>query len=171
MSEQERKTMLILADTLVGEINIMCVTKDSLEFDTIYGHAKKNLDKLSKIIYDSRFKEDNALPSAQPEIIQCKDCKFWRTSTYINGKFKFLPKCGFNQIYVDGEDFCSRAERRDPIDPTSFRIPTETEDAISETLKLCGISGEDASMMFIEVMKKLGKNNNIPICCGSRTER
>ena len=51
------------------------------------------------------------------------------------------------------------------INPTNFRIPTETETAISETLKLCGISGEDASMMFIEVMKKLGKNDNISVCC------
>ena len=57
-----------------------------------------------------------------------------------------------------------------PIDPTGFRIPTETEDAISETLKLCGISGEDASMMFIEVMKKLGKNDNFPACCMSHVE-
>ena len=52
-----------------------------------------------------------------------------------------------------------------PIDPTSFRIPTKTEDAISETLKLCGISGEDASMFTIEVMKKLGKSDEIPACC------
>ena len=52
-----------------------------------------------------------------------------------------------------------------PIDFTSFRMPTETEEAISETLKLCGISGEDASMMFIEVMKKLGKNDNISAGC------
>ena len=59
MNEQERKTMLILADTLVGEINRMCVTKDLSEFDTMYGHAKKNLDKLSKMIYDSKFKEGN----------------------------------------------------------------------------------------------------------------
>ena len=58
-----------------------------------------------------------------------------------------------------------------PINPTNFRIPTETEDAISETLKLCGISGEDASMMFIEVMKKLGKNDNISACCRNRAER
>lgn len=57
MNEQERKTMLFLADTLVGEINRMCVTKDLSEFDTMYGHAKKNLDKLSKMIYDSKFKE------------------------------------------------------------------------------------------------------------------
>lgn len=52
-----------------------------------------------------------------------------------------------------------------PIDPTSFRIPTETEEAISETIKLCGISGEDASMIFVEVMKKLGKYDNISECC------
>ena len=57
MTEQERKTMLVLADTLEGEINRMCVTKDLSEFDTMYGHAKKNLDKLSKMIYDSRFRE------------------------------------------------------------------------------------------------------------------
>ena len=58
-----------------------------------------------------------------------------------------------------------------PINPTGFRVPTETEEAISETLKLCGISGEDASMMFIEVMKKLGKSDEIPACCKSRIER
>ncbi len=52
-----------------------------------------------------------------------------------------------------------------PVNPTGFRIPTETENAIFETLKLCGISGEDASMMFIEVMKKLGKSDEIPACC------
>ena len=51
-----------------------------------------------------------------------------------------------------------------PIDSTGFRVPTETEIAVSETLKLCGVSGEDASMIFIEVMKKLGKNDNIPAC-------
>lgn len=55
-----------------------------------------------------------------------------------------------------------------PVNPTGFRMPTETEVAISETLKLCGISGEDASMMFVEVMKKLGENDNISACCMSR---
>ena len=58
-----------------------------------------------------------------------------------------------------------------PIDPTGFRFPTETEMAIDETLKLCGIRGEDASMMFIEVMKKLGKSDEIPACCRGREER
>lgn len=58
-----------------------------------------------------------------------------------------------------------------PVNPTGFKIPTETEDAISETLKLCGISGEDASMMFIEVMKKLEKNDNFSVYCRCREER
>ena len=53
------------------------------------------------------------LPSAQPEIIRCKDCKYYREYGYVNGKPKFLPKCGFNSIYVNADDFCSRAERRE----------------------------------------------------------
>lgn len=66
MNEQERKTMMILADTIQGEINRMCVTKDLSEFDTMYGHAKKNLDKLSKMIYDGRFKKGEESEDAKP---------------------------------------------------------------------------------------------------------
>lgn len=59
-----------------------------------------------------KLKDDfKLLPSAQPEIIRCKDCKFWKKYGYINGKPEFLPKCGFNQIYTSKDDFCSRAER------------------------------------------------------------
>ena len=52
------------------------------------------------------------LPSAQPEIIRCKDCKYYHEYGYVNGKPKFLPKCTFNSIYANADDFCSRAERR-----------------------------------------------------------
>ena len=58
MTENERKTMMILADTLQGEINRMCVTKELSEFDTMYEHAKNNLEKLSKMIYDARFRAE-----------------------------------------------------------------------------------------------------------------
>ena len=58
-----------------------------------------------------------------------------------------------------------------PIDPTGFRFPTETEMAIDETLKLCGVSGEDASMIAMEVMKKLGKSDEVPACCGGLAEK
>ena len=58
MTENERKTMMILADTIQGEINRMCVTKELSELDTMYGHAKKNIEKLSKMIYDARFRTE-----------------------------------------------------------------------------------------------------------------
>jgi hypothetical protein len=60
MTAEERKSMMILADTIEGEINRMCVTKELTEFDTMYSYAKKNLDKLSKMIYDRRFKAGDA---------------------------------------------------------------------------------------------------------------
>ena len=59
MTENERKTIMILADTIQGEINRMCVTKELAELDTMYGHAKTNLDKLSKMIYDAKFKAES----------------------------------------------------------------------------------------------------------------
>ncbi len=56
MTEQQRNEMMNIADFIKGEINRMCVTKELSEFDTMYGHAKKHLDKLSKMIYDTRFR-------------------------------------------------------------------------------------------------------------------
>lgn len=53
------------------------------------------------------------LPSAQPEIVRCKDCKYWREYKYVNGKPKYLPYCGFNDIYFREDDYCSHAERRE----------------------------------------------------------
>lgn len=42
-----------------------------------------------------------ALPSAQPKIIRCKDCKFY------DGR-----PCGIVDWYNTEDDFCSKAERR-----------------------------------------------------------
>lgn len=39
MTELERKKIMNLADTIQGEINRMCVTKELAELDTMYGHA------------------------------------------------------------------------------------------------------------------------------------
>lgn len=48
-----------------------------------------------------------ALPSAQPEILRCKDCKHW-----VNHKRLNIPWC--RELHIDrgAEDFCSMAERR-----------------------------------------------------------
>ena len=56
MTEQIRNEIMNVADFIKGEINRMCVTNDLSEFDTMYGHAKKHLEKLSKMIYDARFR-------------------------------------------------------------------------------------------------------------------
>lgn len=55
MTENERKSMMILADTIKGEINRMCVTDEFLELDTMHKYAKVNLDRLLDMIYKGRF--------------------------------------------------------------------------------------------------------------------
>lgn len=56
MTEQERKTMMILADTIQGEINRMCVTKELSELDSMALYARKNIEKLQKMRYEGDFK-------------------------------------------------------------------------------------------------------------------
>ena len=54
------------------------------------------------------------LPSAQPEIIRCKDCENWIPG-YITDNDDFIPpKCGKYQQMVghNSDDYCSLAERR-----------------------------------------------------------
>lgn len=60
------------------------------------------------------LQEIKALPSAQPEIIRCKDCKNWIPG-YITDNDDFIPpKCGKYQQMVGhySDDYCSLAERR-----------------------------------------------------------
>jgi len=45
MSEK-KKEMMILADTIQGEINRMCATDKLSELDTMALHANKNIEKL-----------------------------------------------------------------------------------------------------------------------------
>ena len=51
----------------------------------------------------------------QPEIIRCKDCKYW-VPGYITDNDDFIPpKCGEWQQMVghSSDDYCSLAERRE----------------------------------------------------------
>ena len=57
----------------------------------------------------------DGIPSAQPEIIRCKDCKYW-VPGYITDNDDFIPpKCGKWQQMVghSSDDYCSLAERRE----------------------------------------------------------
>ena len=48
----------------------------------------------------------------QPEIIRCKDCKYWREHKYAKETKRYIPFCGFNAINTKADDYCSFAERR-----------------------------------------------------------
>lgn len=56
MTENERKSIMILADTIEGEVNRMCVTNELTELVTMYYHATINLGKLLNMIYKVKFK-------------------------------------------------------------------------------------------------------------------
>ena len=91
---------------------------DSLDFEIVHmtaycdGKNEGNpLAQYNKGLEDGK-KAIEALPSAQPEIIRCKDCKHYKITD--NRAFGFPVKVckwtGFED--VDDDDFCSRAERR-----------------------------------------------------------
>ena len=63
------------------------------------GHTEKDVTRLL------------SLPSAQQEIIHCKDCKFW---THIKRTNRYWCKTddGLYDLNPSPNDFCSRAERR-----------------------------------------------------------
>ena len=48
-----------------------------------------------------------SLPSAQPEIIRCKDCRFYQPMIDQD------DLCDYRQMQVFEDDYCSRAERRE----------------------------------------------------------
>lgn len=63
----------------------------------------------SKRYADELVKELDALPSVQPEIIHCRDCRYMHEDT-IFGQCWYNRTSGCSKVNKD--DFCSRAERR-----------------------------------------------------------
>lgn len=62
------------------------------------------------------------LPSAESEIVRCKDCKYWMphsqlgydedNETYHDYCERLIPEDEYYAFYKDADDYCSRAERR-----------------------------------------------------------
>ena len=52
------------------------------------------------------------LPSAQPEIVRCKNCKWYKTNYSWNGKAHKVCVIEPYEPIRKSDDFCSRAERR-----------------------------------------------------------
>lgn len=77
------------------------------------GNGKSVAFKLVNDYADIVRKRIEALPSAQPEIVRCKDCK-WFMKEYGWDCIEFTI-CGVSPTHHPirrEEDFCSRAERR-----------------------------------------------------------
>lgn len=49
MNREEHQKMMILADTIKGEINRICVTDSLAEVDTMADHAIRNIEKLQNM--------------------------------------------------------------------------------------------------------------------------
>ena len=75
------------------------------EIDEWIKAFRENVHKESAA--DARFIRDGIiqLPSAQPEIIRCKGCKYWREDHTCREHSLVSP--------MMADEFCSRAERRE----------------------------------------------------------
>ena len=70
--------------------------------------------------YDAELRQ---LPSAQPDIIRCKDCKHWIpydwmfSEVWQSKNIADYPEdeigCNISDMSMKANDFCSRAERRE----------------------------------------------------------
>lgn len=87
--------------------NVNRETKEQTAIDRAYarGWNSCNTHWIKEIIED--------LPSAQPGIIRCKDCKHYQfaDNRAFGMPVKMCEWFGFED--VDDDDFCSRAERRE----------------------------------------------------------
>lgn len=97
----------LLREAVDVAINALSAQPDPIRLNIDHALTEEEIKNLKQKIADSPIV---FMPSAQP-VIRCKDCRYYKTYQYVNGRPKFLPKCGFNDIYVTEEDSCSRAER------------------------------------------------------------
>ena len=70
--------------------------KPTLDFET----GKKVIEHLKQ------------MPSAQPEIIHCRDCKHWKTDHPTANGYHCCHRI-HNAFPMREDDFCSRAEKRE----------------------------------------------------------
>ena len=68
--------------------------------------------ELVKAVTDEVVKELKQLPSAQPDIIRCKDCHWYKTNYMWNGtEVKICAKEAY-EPRRNADDFCSNGERK-----------------------------------------------------------
>lgn len=88
MTENERQKMMILADTINGEINRMCVTKDLAELDAMALCAQGNIERLLSMRY-SDFEEHKQEKS-------CNTCNNYDKQNGCVGTYDYMCECANN---------------------------------------------------------------------------
>ena len=86
-------------------------------FDETKRIARQNTDGAVLMTFervlDSLVNITNALPTIQPEIVRCKDCKYWHSGSceypehVVNSQDYYV-----GDIETEAEHFCGYAERR-----------------------------------------------------------
>ena len=66
---------------------------------TVFGRSEEGMATAKELIQVIKN-----LPSVQPEIIRCKDCKYYRPMIDQD------DLCDYRQMQVFSDDYCSRAE-------------------------------------------------------------
>lgn len=73
----------------------------------VKGYSEGELNIIRAVLY-----EITIMPSAQPEIIRCKDCKYWHREIHNGIEYFNFSSCDLYH-YGDGHNFyCADAERR-----------------------------------------------------------
>ena len=80
-----------------------------------------NVESMEEMVYRIKL-----LPSAQPEVIKCKDCKHWMPYEWMfnevwqSQNIDDYPEdeisCNYCDVHMKSSDFCSQAVRREVQD-------------------------------------------------------
>ena len=113
----------------LADVGTDCISReaamDALNeyFDRIGKLKRRGLNKGEKAIRLDTVGTINSLPSAEPQIVRCKDCKHWIPYDWMfsemwqSKNIADYPEddigCALSDMAMKANDFCSRAERRE----------------------------------------------------------
>ena len=95
---------------------------DTISRQTVLDTIKKHYRAYDNDLLEVIAYEIEHMPSIQPEIIRCEDCKYWMPHTQLgydedNDEFydycrRLIPEDEYYAFRRDADEWCSRAERR-----------------------------------------------------------
>ena len=111
--------------TNLAEVGTDCISRQAA-IDALkrkQDDGKGDLSRFYNTIIQHDIEAIMQLPSAQPEIIRCKDCKHWMpyewmfSEVWQSQNIDDYPEdeisCNYCDVHMKSSDFCSRAVRRE----------------------------------------------------------